>query len=122
MDVTLDKNPTDRVCECNAILRWAGNPAKGQYRHIRPDGQMYITTHAPVPRPAPDDRSGAPAPQSGYTPCACRDCMDTAVSSDTAQPELCAECTEAECEPLPMTPSPGMLSMFNCQRDDAYGE
>lgn len=57
---------------------------------------------------------------SGYTPCACRDCMDVTVSGDDTQPELCPACQEAECEPLPMQPFPGMLTMFDCQRDDAY--
>lgn len=57
---------------------------------------------------------------SGCTPCACRDCMDVAMSSDIANPELCGLCEEAGCEPLPMTPFPGMLTMFNCQREDAY--
>lgn len=63
-----------------------------------------------------------PVPESGYTPCACRDCMDVTTSTDVTQPELCGQCEEADCEPLPMHPFPGMLSMFNCQRDDAYGE
>lgn len=62
---------------------------------------------------------------SGYTPCACRDCMDTTVSSDMAQPELCSECQEAGCE----TYRPGdsdyeslPAHMRECQRDDAYGD
>jgi hypothetical protein len=58
---------------------------------------------------------------SGHTSCACRDCLDIAVSSDMTVPELCWACEEADCEPLPMHPFPGMLSMFSCQRDDAYG-
>ena len=66
-------------------------------------------------------------PQSGYTPCACRDCMDITVSSDTAKPELCSECADAGCEAYPaalaavdytITPA----ACFGCQRDDAYGE
>lgn len=69
----------------------------------------------------------AVASQSGYTACACRDCMDTTVSSDVTKPELCAECTEAGCEPYPValasidhlvTPA----SVFECQRADAYGD
>lgn len=65
------------------------------------------------------------APQSGYTSCACRDCMDVTASSDTSKPELCEECTEAGCEAY----RPGDTEyealpahMRECQRDDAYGE
>lgn len=35
---------------------------------------------------------------SGYTPCACRDCMETAISDDWAVPALCWECEEAGCD------------------------
>lgn len=63
-------------------------------------------------------------PQSGYAPCACRDCMDTTVSSDVNTPELCSECEDAGCVPygtqegnlFPRT----LPSAFDCQRDDAY--
>lgn len=59
---------------------------------------------------------------SGYTPCACRDCMDVTVSSDTSKPELCSECTEAGCVvhegPEPTVFHPGT----ECLRDDAYSE
>jgi hypothetical protein len=50
------------------------------------------------------------APESGYTHCACRDCMDTTVSSNVRKPELCAECADAECD----------RDGGDCQRDDAY--
>lgn len=62
-------------------------------------------------------------PQSGYTPCACRDCMDTTVSSDTSNPELCGECQEAGCEPFPRDDWKARVTAvttFECQRDDAY--
>lgn len=36
---------------------------------------------------------------SGYTPCACRDCFDIAISDNVEIPELCWACEEAECEP-----------------------
>lgn len=63
-------------------------------------------------------------PQSGYTPCACRDCMDTTMPSDMTKPELCSECADAGCEPFRPGDSdyespPGY--MRGCQRDDAYG-
>ena len=48
---------------------------------------------------------------SGYTHCACRDCFDTTVSSDTAKPELCSDCIEAGCE----------ANNGECCRSDAYG-
>lgn len=63
------------------------------------------------------------APQSGYTPCACRDCMDITVSSDMASPELCSECTDAGCVPW-RTDRESMGAWYGatyeCQRDDAY--
>lgn len=72
----------------------------------------------------------APEPQSGYTPCACRDCMDTTVSSDVTRFELCSGCKGAGCSPgivgqadIPgyvMASMPGY--MRDCQRDDAYGD
>lgn len=69
-----------------------------------------------------DMDKSTPTPQSGYAPCACRDCMDTTMSSDMAQPELCAECADAGCEihvgSEPTIWHPGV----ECQRDDAYGE
>lgn len=60
------------------------------------------------------------APQSGYTHCACRDCMDTTVSSDMSKSELCSECKNAGCEPAMRVG--GMDLGGECQRDDAYGE
>lgn len=62
------------------------------------------------------------APQSGSTPCACRDCMDVAMSGDWTRPEVCEECREAGCLNYTHRPNldfeggPG----FGCQRDDAY--
>jgi hypothetical protein len=38
-------------------------------------------------------------PMSGYTHCACRDCMETVMSDDMAHPDLCSDCEEAGCEP-----------------------
>lgn len=58
-------------------------------------------------------------PQSGYTACACRDCMDTAVSSDTSKPELCAECEQAGCVTVAVLVADLVVSA-DCQRDDAY--
>lgn len=58
---------------------------------------------------------------SGYTPCACRDCMDTTVSSDMTKSELCSECEESGCDAWLGAESSDCLS-YECQRDDAYGE
>lgn len=60
---------------------------------------------------------------SGYTFCACRDCMDVTVSDDMAQPELCSECQDAGCEPWKTTGEPmsGWYGLaYECQREDAY--
>lgn len=45
-----------------------------------------------------DEEDDAPTPQSGYTSCACRDCMETAISNNVTKPELCSECVDAGCE------------------------
>lgn len=75
----------------------------------------------PVTSPEP-----TPTPQSGYTACACRDCMDTAVSGDTTKPELCGECADEGCNPYPPSDADWrawpVASGYECQRDDAYGE
>jgi hypothetical protein len=64
-------------------------------------------------------------PQCVYPLCACRDCMDITVSSDTSKPKVCDECFLAGCEAY----RPGDANyealpahMRECQRDDAYGE
>ena len=48
---------------------------------------------------------------SGYTYCACRDCMDVSISTHIHTPELCLLCKGAGCEP----------NNGDCERDDAYG-
>jgi hypothetical protein len=58
-------------------------------------------------------------PQSGYTSCACRDCMDVTVSGDTTKPELCTECAEAGCEIFPQGLSDSSV-IWECQYDGAY--
>lgn len=49
---------------------------------------------------------------SGYTHCACRDCFDITVSSDTTRPELCHDCAEHDCDPD---------GASECERPDTYG-
>lgn len=65
---------------------------------------------------------------SGYTHCACRDCMEITVSSDTSKPELCEECQAAGCSVgiVGQADIPGYVYvsmpgyMRDCQREDAY--
>lgn len=57
---------------------------------------------------------------SGYTSCACRDCMDIALGNE---PVLCWECEEAVCEIYrpnhqDYVALPGYMQ--ECQREDAY--
>lgn len=63
-----------------------------------------------------------PAPRSGYTACACRDCMDIANSGDTGKPELCGNCIDADCLAYNEADErEGVPSYsYDCQRDDAY--
>jgi hypothetical protein len=63
------------------------------------------------------------APESGYTHCACRDCMDTTVSSNVRKPELCRT-ARTPVHGGPRIPA-GMSFECDrdggdCQRDDAY--
>lgn len=44
------------------------------------------------------EEASDPGQGSGYTPCACRDCMEIAVSGDTAKPDYCSAC-EGACGP-----------------------
>lgn len=57
---------------------------------------------------------------SGYTNCACRDCMDITVSSDMSSPDLCSECLTAGCPSLPERATYPDSDYWECQRDDAY--
>lgn len=60
--------------------------------------------------------------ESGYVPCACRDCMDIAISSDISKPALCLLCKGAECEISYGKFMGGTTSLsLECQREDAYG-
>lgn len=46
-----------------------------------------------------DDGDDTETPtKSGYTSCACRDCMEIAISNDTRRPDLCGECEDAGCD------------------------
>jgi hypothetical protein len=52
-----------------------------------------------------------PETASGYVPCACRDCMELAIT-DHGEPVLCSDCEEAGCEA-------GVEQ--ECQSPNAYG-
>jgi hypothetical protein len=58
------------------------------------------------PRRNPAKRRRASA-ESGYTPCKCRDCFNTAISADIRKPEFCSECEAAGCEPGRECEAPG---------------
>jgi hypothetical protein len=104
-----------------------GNRAQGGYDPNcmlpRPHGHHWNSR--PWDQPAVEcfgEPKSAPATQSGYTHCACRDCMDTTVSSDTTKPELCEACREADCVAIaPYNEGIQYCSAYECQRDDAYG-
>lgn len=53
-------------------------------------------------------------PESGYTNCACRDCMEIIVANNPARPELCDDCNAAGCG------DPDAQGWPECQREDAY--
>lgn len=45
------------------------------------------------------EETGNVCKESGYTQCACRDCMDIAIGDAGKPPPLCSECQEAGCDP-----------------------
>lgn len=51
---------------------------------------------------------------SGYTPCACRDCFEIAISSDVKRPEFCHDCAEAGCIRDTECSAPGA---YGCDED-----
>jgi len=57
---------------------------------------------------------------SGYTYCACRDCMDIAVSNDMSTPDLCEECKDADCVRWVGEVNSPLAANYECQREDAY--
>lgn len=61
---------------------------------------------------------------SGYTPCACRDCMDIAITGDDNKPALCLLCKDEGCEicyQQALSEDCTAGHSHECQRDDAYG-
>ena len=57
---------------------------------------------------------------SGYTNCACRDCMEISISDDITKPEMCWECKEAGCEPGKECQAPGAYG--GCEEECPEGE
>lgn len=62
---------------------------------------------------------------SGATPCACRDCMQIAISNDRTKPDLCNDCQEAGCSDYLNTTAEireryGNTWQYNCQGDHSY--
>lgn len=92
--------------------------ARGGYLRCREDEYGTFCDYAPREVFAREEMTEpTPAPQSGYTACACRDCMDVTVDWQ-GEPALCSLCWEAECTPYEHPVYPGMT--YECQRDDAY--
>lgn len=48
--------------------------------------------------------------ESGYVPCKCRDCFETAIADDMTKGAFCSECDDAGCE-----------EDEECQAEGAYG-
>jgi hypothetical protein len=128
MSVELDKKTCETIgCHAPAthVLTWRDRDTGAEYTEnvCEEDGMMY--THRPS-LGATLAPMNAPVPQSGYTPCACRDCMDTCVTASQGGWTLCWECLEAGCTPLPPASGewPGRRpeGEYECQRDDAYGD
>ena len=53
-------------------------------------------------------------PTSGYTHCACRDCFETLVSNDMANPDMCDDCEAHQCEPDSECSRPPTLPCTAC--------
>jgi hypothetical protein len=129
MSVNLDKKTCDTIgCRAAAthILSTPGLDSEEENVYIdhvcEPCGQGYLRRPALRATLAPMAQTEPPAPQSGYTPCACRDCMDTAITSD-GKPSLCLLCKDAGCEiSYGEFMGAGGAHSLECQRDDAYGE
>lgn len=51
---------------------------------------------------------------SGYTPCACRDCFEIAISNEVSSPDLCHACEEADCQEGEECEAPGA---YGCDDD-----
>lgn len=61
-------------------------------------------------------RSGRKPRESGYVPCKCRDCMDTAIADDVRKGAFCHQCKAAGCPDYQ-----GVRGMSQeCQRSDSY--
>jgi len=127
MSVDLIKTTCDTIgCRAPAthVLTWRDRDTGSEYTEnvCEPDGMMYTYRPALSATLTPMAETKTIITQSGYTACACRDCMDTTVSSDVTKPELCLPCKGAGCEihvgPEPTIWHPGV----ECQREDAYGD
>jgi hypothetical protein len=55
---------------------------------------------------------------NGYRPCACRDCMETAIGEPGA---LCLDCEEHGCEVWPGEGNEERGTRYDCESPDAYG-
>lgn len=53
---------------------------------------------------------------SGYTSCACRDCMEVAISNDDSKPAYCHACVAAGCPDY--QGQEGMSQECQCEPDE----
>jgi hypothetical protein len=64
-----------------------------------------------------NDTNSCPGKRSGYVPCACRDCMETAIADRSKPLAYCHECEAAGCPDY--QGQPGMSQ--ECRAPSAYG-
>jgi|SRR6185369_3771728 len=107
--ITFEDGTSNRTSVNRSISHWIGSHVVGKAVSVVLTPAGRITDVSVVHK----------APESGVRPCACRDCPDIVYGNVG---DLCWACEEAGCEPLPDRPFLGMMSMFECQREDAYGE
>jgi len=96
--ITFEDGTSNRTSVNQSISYWIGSHVVGKAVSVVLTPAGRVTDVSVVHK----------APESGYRPCACRDCFNIAIGEGW---ELCWECEEAECEPFE-----------DCQREDAYGE
>lgn len=106
----------DRVAKAlRDKMGWKGELVRGGLPDGKGNCYVFLHDYTRV-KGSPHKRSmGRPPlphqlPTSGYTNCACRDCFDTAIASDTRKPTLCSECKAAGCS----------AGKGECQRSNAH--
>lgn len=57
---------------------------------------------------------------SGYTECACRDCFEIVVSTDTDRPDFCDDCLTYACDTEHLIAVEHGSNGCECSQPDAY--